>query len=301
MAERVFIFDCDPGWDDALALILALASDHLPIIAITTVFGNGPVEETTLNARRIATVCRRPDLVVYAGCHRALSGTARQSPSYPAASATIAALPAQGKTGDRHATDFMIQAAQRYGPELTIVATAPLSNVATALMRDPDAMAGVGQLVVMGGALGRGNITEHAEFNLRSDPEAAKITLTSAIPKVVIPLETCALLPADKDFVSQLQQIHGDLSSIVAAIAAERLALKNGETVPLYDVLATLIILNAEIFGLQSGTVDVEAEDELRLGQLSFVPGELHPNAKLAISLDSQAAYSLIYNVLKAA
>jgi purine nucleosidase len=301
VAERVIIFDCDPGWDDAIALILALASGHAPIIAITTLFGNGPVVETTLNAQRIATVCRRPDLVVYAGCDRALSGNDGQPSNYPATSSVLAALPARGKTGDLHAADFMIEAARRYGRLLTIVATAPLSNLATAWMRNPAAMAGVGQLVVMGGTLGPGNVTEHAEFNLFADPQAAKLVLTAEIPKVLIPAETCDMLPADRGFVRRVRAIRGELSKLVAEIVGERLSLNNGEAVSVYDVLATLFIINADIFSLQPGAIDVEARDRLRLGKLYFTPGAQDCHGKLAVSVDKQAAYSLIYDVLERA
>lgn len=301
MAERVIIFDCDPGWDDAIALILALASGHAPIIAITTVFGNGPVVETTLNARRIATACRRPDLAVYRGCDRSLSGNCGQPPKHAATSAVLAALSANGKIDEMHAVDFMIEAAQRYGHRLTIVATAPLSNLATAFKRNPAAMTAVGQLVVMGGTLGLGNVTEHAEFNLFADPQAAKIVLTAAIPKVLIPSETCDLLPADLDFVRRLRAIRGELPRLVAELVGERLALNNGEAVPAYDVLAALFVIARGIFALRQGAIDVEAQDKLRLGKLYFAPGAQDANGELAVSVDTESAYSLIYDVLKRA
>jgi inosine-uridine nucleoside N-ribohydrolase len=301
VAERVIIFDCDPGWDDAIALILALGSGHASIIAITTVFGNAPVVETTRNARRITAACRRPDLAVYAGCDRSLSGSDALLPNFLATSAVLAALPARGKAGSRHAADLMIDAARRYGHRLTIVATAPLSNLATAMMRDPTAMGGMGHLIVMGGTLGPGNITEHAEFNLFADPQAAKMILTAAIPKVVIPSEVCDLLPADQDFVSRIRATPGPLSTIVGDLVAERLSLNSGEPVSVYDALAALFLIDAGIFELRSGTIDVEARDTLRLGKLYFAPGTQDAHSKLAVAVDREAAYSMIYDILKRA
>jgi purine nucleosidase len=195
----------------------------------------------------------------------------------------------------------MIDAARRYGGRLTIVATGPLSNLATALMRSPEAMTGVGQLVVMGGALGRGNVNEYAEFNLLADPHAAKRVLTAALPKVVIPLETCALLPADQDFVRRIRATRGELANIVADLLAERIAMNGGEAVSAYDVLAALFLIEADLFRLQHGKFDVEAGKSARLGKLYFDPGAQDAESTLAASVDKPAAYSLICDVLSRA
>jgi inosine-uridine nucleoside N-ribohydrolase len=302
MSPRPVIFDCDPGWDDALALVLGLTAPLLDVVAITTVYGNGPVEETARNASGLLGLCGRTDLRVYPGCDAAIDPAPRMRTSAMSApdSGVLAALPETHTLGSQHAADVMIAAAKRHGAALTIVATAPLSNVASAIGRDAGAMARVGRLIIMGGALGRGNATQDAEFNFFSDPQAARITIESSIPKVLIPLETCAQLPITTQLVRQLRVIGTALSAFVAAVCEERLArASDAAGIPLYDLLASLFLLDPGLFSVVYGAATVDVQPSPRSGALLFDPTVMTgATTGVAQSVDAQAAYSHILAAL---
>src|SRR4051812_3682946 len=169
------ILDCDPGHDDAVALLLAAASPALDLRAVTTVAGNGTLENVTRNARTVCTLAAIRDVPVAAGADRPLrrpleiaadvhGDSALDGPALP-----VPDVPLDPRPADRLMADLVAQS-----PEpVTLIATGPLTNVATFLERHPDAAAALGEIVLMGGATGRGNHTPYAEFNVYVDPEAA--------------------------------------------------------------------------------------------------------------------------------
>jgi inosine-uridine nucleoside N-ribohydrolase len=185
MRERIII-DTDPGQDDAVAILLALASrDHLDLSGITTVAGNVGVAQTTANALRICDLARRPEVPVHAG--------AAQPMIFPLETAEYvcgpdglagADLPApQRAPQPGHAVDFIIRTL-RGAPDsgVTLCALGPLTNIALALRLAPDAAAKIKRIVLMGGALALGNVTPAAEFNIHVDPHAAAIVFGAGLP-----------------------------------------------------------------------------------------------------------------------
>jgi pyrimidine-specific ribonucleoside hydrolase len=291
------VFDCDPGWDDALALALALAAPQIDLAAITTIYGNATVAETTRNASRVLGVLGQPSPRIYQGSAGPIGGAPGEFPRVPAVfkSQALEALP-EAKSGTfQHGAELIVQTARQYGQRLTIIATGPLTNIAIAISNDLEAMSRIGRLIILGGALSTGNITNFAEFNFFCDPEAAKTTLRAHIPKVIIPLETCAQLPIAQSLVDRLKQSAKPFASLIAKVLTERLSFEQGaKPVPLYDVLATLYALKPDIFTIVYGRADVETEGGRR-GALSFVPnaavGEL---TAVATSVQAQAAYVLV-------
>src|SRR5436309_14658206 len=166
MTTRILL-DCDPGHDDAIALLLALASPEAELLGVTTVAGNQTLEKTTANALRVLELAGRPDVPVAAGAARPLERelavakhvhgeTGLDGPDLP---------PPQGHAVDEHAADCL---AARLDAGVVLVATGPLTNGALVLER-----ARPERIVLMGGAIGEGNITPAAEVNIRADPEAA--------------------------------------------------------------------------------------------------------------------------------
>ncbi|CAN0601843.1 unnamed protein product, partial [Ectocarpus sp. 12 AP-2014] len=184
----------DPGQDDAVAILLALASpDELEVLAITAVAGNVPLALTEKNARIICELAKKTDLPVFAGC------------SAPMARTLVTAEHVHGKTGldgpqladpvmplqDMHAVDYLIETLRSEpAGTLTLVPIGPLTNIATAFERAPDIVDRVEEIVIMGGAYFEvGNITPAAEFNIYVDPEAADIVFKSGAPLTVMPLD----------------------------------------------------------------------------------------------------------------
>src|SRR5436189_380587 len=183
------LLDCDPGHDDAIALLLALASPELELLAVTTVAGNQTLEKTTANAIRVLEFAGRADVPVAAGADRPLvreqyvasyvhGETGLDGPDLP---------PAQSDPVEQHAVDFLADAIRETGGKVTLVPTGPLTNVALLLALHPDARPE--RIVLMGGAIAEGNVTPAAEFNIWCDPEAAARVFASGIDVTMIGLD----------------------------------------------------------------------------------------------------------------
>ena len=194
MTERQpLIIDTDPGQDDAVAILLALASPEIDLLGITTVAGNVPLELTEVNARKICDLAGRQDVPVFAGLSRPLvrslvtaehvhGRTGLDGPDLP---------PPQTPLQEQHAVDFIIETVRKEpSGSVTIAPIGPLSNIAMALQRAPDIAARVKQIVLMGGGCFEGgNITPAAEFNIYVDPHAAAVVFGAGIPITMMPLD----------------------------------------------------------------------------------------------------------------
>ena len=197
------LIDTDPGLDDALALAFALRSSALDVQTITVVAGNVPLSVGTPNALRVLEVFA-PDAPppVYEGCAEPLSPRVSRAEHVHAADGiggVSGAYPIRRlRPESGHAADATIELARRYRGDLVLIALGPLTNVAVALQRDPEAMQGIRKLVIMGGSIdGTGNATPHAEFNFYSDPAAAREVLRAGLPVTLVGLNVTAraLLP----------------------------------------------------------------------------------------------------------
>src|SRR4029077_17538480 len=179
------IIDTDPGIDDAVAILLALASPELEILGIVAVAGNVPLATTAKNARSIVEVAGRPELPVYAGCPRPLVGkplAAERSHGSSGLGDLVLPAPAQPPRAE-HGVFYLVDRLRRAAPKsITLCALGPLTNIAMALVAAPDIAAGVAELVLMGGATrGQGNVTAVAEFNIHADPHAASVVFDSGL------------------------------------------------------------------------------------------------------------------------
>lgn len=191
------ILDCDPGHDDAVAILLAVAaSEQLKLLGLTIVGGNVPLKLTTENALRVLALANRTDIPVYAGCPRPLvrqivtAEHVHGASGLDSASGELLALP-DTPVAEEHAVNFLIDTIRAApGGSVTLVATGPLTNVAAAIVMAPDIVQRLERLVIMGGANHEpGNITPAAEFNIYVDPHAAKIVFDSGIKPVVFGLD----------------------------------------------------------------------------------------------------------------
>ena len=191
MTKRKIIFDCDPGQDDAIAILLALASPELEVLGITVVAGNVGLERTGTNARALVELAGRTT-PVYAGCPRPLVrdpiDAAHIHGANGIAGATLA--PPARPLAQTHAVDFIRDTVQAHDAgTVTLVATGPLTNLACALVQTPEIAGRVREIALMGGAIGLGNTTPAAEFNIHADPHAAAVVFGSGARIVMTPLE----------------------------------------------------------------------------------------------------------------
>ena len=187
------ILDCDPGQDDAIAILLALGSpDEVELLAVTAVAGNVPLALTEKNARKVLELARRTDIPVYKGCHRPLVETLETAEYVHGATGLNGVdlpepiLPlAKG-----HAVDALIDIVMAAPPRsITLCPTGPLTNVAMAMLKEPEFAQRLGAIVLMGGAIGLGNVTPAAEFNIYVDPHAAKVVFGSGVKLTMLGLD----------------------------------------------------------------------------------------------------------------
>ena len=187
------IIDTDPGTDDAIALIAALNSPELDVLALTTVTGNASLEDATRNALGLLACLSRPDIPVYVGADTPLVGKFVFAENYHGPGGMTTPLPEpESVPSPVPAERYMRDAARDSDGDLTIVALGPLTNVALAIQNEPDIMNRVKEIFVMGGAVEvGGNVTPYAEFNIYDDPRAANVVFDSGIPITLVGLDVC--------------------------------------------------------------------------------------------------------------
>ncbi|WP_299206942.1 nucleoside hydrolase [uncultured Tateyamaria sp.] len=275
MAPRKIIIDTDPGQDDAVAILLALASpEDVDVLGITAVAGNVPLELTAKNARIICELAGKTDVPVFAGYDRPLGRD------------LVTAEHVHGKTGldgpslsdpqmplqEQHAVDFIIETVRAHDTgTITLCPLGPLTNVATAFQRAPDIVEKVQQIVLMGGAYFEvGNITPTAEFNIYVDPEAADIVFKSGVDIVVMPLDVTHKALVTKPRNDAFRALGTPVGVAVAEMTDffERFDKeKYGSAgAPLHDPCVTAYLIRPDLFTGRHVNVEVETSSDLTMG-----------------------------------
>ncbi|MCY4590236.1 MAG: nucleoside hydrolase [Alphaproteobacteria bacterium] len=264
--RRKIIIDCDPGIDDAVALMLACASpEELEILAVTAVAGNVALGHTAANARRVLEACDRGDVPVYAGCPR------------PLLRPPVTADRIHGETGidgsglppptrplaDGHAVDLLRDTVRNAPGEVTVVAVGPLTNLAAVLVQRPEFAAEAREIVVMGGSAGPGNVTPHAEFNFHADPHAARIVFESGASLAMYGLNITHQVRVDDQVLGRIAA----LRSPPARAAAGMLERYRDSGGALHDVLAVGHLLRPDCFGLEAALVTIDTSETGRIGR----------------------------------
>ncbi len=273
MARKIII-DTDPGQDDAVAILLALASPELEVLGLTVVAGNVPLPLTETNTRRICELAGRPDMPVFAGC------------ASPMARQLVTAEHVHGQSGldgitlpdptmplqDKHAVDFIIDTlrAEPAG-SVTLVPIGPLTNIAEAFRRAPDIIAKVQEIVLMGGAYFEvGNITPAAEFNIYVDPEAAAAVFNSGISLVVMPLDVTHEALTSADWVARMRALPNRCGPAVASwtdfferFDKEKYGSKGA---PLHDPCTIAWLLQPDLFEGRHINVEIEVAGQFTTG-----------------------------------
>src|ERR671934_2859938 len=262
------IHDCDPGHDDAIALLLALASPELEVLGVTTVAGNQTLEKTTANAIRVLDFLGRDDLPVAAGAPAPLvrdayvaayvhGETGLDGPDLP---------PPQRKPVQQHAVDFLAEKIRERNGAVTLVPTAPLTNIALLLALHPDARPE--RIVLMGGAIGEGNVTPAAEFNVWADPEAAARVFTSGIDTTMVGLDVTHRALFTSRHEEQLAGRTGELVRALLRFYGEFHRKQYGwDGSPIHDAVAVAHVAQPELVETADRGVRVDTGDELSRGR----------------------------------
>ena len=313
MGKRIII-DCDPGHDDAIAILLALGSPDVELVAITTVAGNQTLEKTTLNARRVCTVAGVHDVPIFAGCWRprvrpqVIAGDIHGTSGLDGPVFGEPAVPVQNE----HAVDYLVRTLMAEGEDITLVPTGPLTNVAAALAREPRIAERTREVVLMGGAYTRGNRTPAAEFNMFADPEAAAAVFSAGWPLTMIGLDLTHQAIATGDVVERIRALDTDVSRMVTTLlqfygASYRKSGTAGtvgaEGPPVHDACAVARVARPGLMTVQDAFVAVETKGEWTSGMtVTDFRGSLGrpPNAKVATTLDAEGFWNLTLSALEA-
>ncbi len=268
------ILDTDPGIDDALALLLALASPEVQLEAITTVNGNVPLEYTTRNALALLELTGRTEIPVARGCDRPLlssSATAAEVHGDNGLGGMV--LPeAQLQPVAKHAVDLIIETVMAAPGEITLVPIGPLTNIALALRHEPRLAQAVREVVIMGGALRvPGNITPSAEFNIYVDPHAAHAVLHAGWPIRLVTLDTTTHTLLKRELVERLASSGGPVTALMKGMVDYYCDIFGGargtSAIQMHDPLCLAAAFRPDLLTWEEAYVDVELAGTLTLGE----------------------------------
>ena len=268
------IIDTDPGQDDAVAILLALASPEINILGITAVAGNVPLALTEVNARKICELAGRPDIKVYSGAIRPMLRT------------LVTAEHVHGRTGldgpelpdptmplqSQYAVDFIVETLMQHpSGTVTLCCLGPLTNIGLALVREPRIAPRIKRIIAMGGGFFEGgNVTPTAEFNIYVDPQAARLVFASNIPITLIPLDCTHQALTTRARVEKFRVMPNKTGPATAQLLdfferfdEQKYGTDGG---PLHDPCVIAWLLHPELFTSRDVNVSIECESELTMG-----------------------------------
>jgi purine nucleosidase len=306
MAPRKIIIDTDPGQDDAVAILLALASpEDIDVLGITCVAGNVPLELTQKNARIVCELAGKPETLVFAGCDKPLGRD------------LVTAEHVHGKTGldgptlpdptmplqEQHGVDYIIDTLRAHeAGTVTLCPLGPLTNIATAFEKAPDIVAKVQEIVLMGGGYFQGgNITPTAEFNIYVDPQAADIVFKSGVPIVVMPLDVTHKALVTKPRNDAFRAL-GTAAGIAVAEMTDFFERFDKEKygsagAPLHDPCVTAYLIKPNLFSGRHINVEIETQSELTMGMTVadwWRVTDRAPNATFMGDIDADGFFALL-------
>lgn len=304
---RRIILDCDPGHDDAMAILLAWGASEVEVAAITTVAGNHPLELTTLNALRVCELAGVRDVPVAAGC------------ASPLLRELVTAPEIHGEAGleghewprpslrpvPEHAVDLITELVMSSPGEITLVPVGPLTNLAVALRREPRLARRVREVVVMGGSFTRGNTTPAAEFNVFVDPEAAAIVFAAGWPLTMVGLDVTEQAVAGQQQLERIAALGTPVSAAVIELlsfyAGNSLRQTGREAPPVHDPCAVARVARPHLLEVREARVEVEVTGRLTAGMTvtDFRPPAGGPaNVSVATGIDVAGFWDLFVEAL---
>ncbi|KAI4368276.1 hypothetical protein MLD38_016851 [Melastoma candidum] len=315
MARKIII-DTDPGIDDAMAIFLALQSPEVEVIGLTTIYGNVYTSLATRNALHLLEVAGRTDIPVAEGSHVTITkGTKLRIASFVHGADGLGNqnfLPPSGKPIELSAAAFMIEQANQYPGEVTVVALGPLTNVALAIEEDPAFAEKIGQIVLLGGAfLVNGNVNPAAEANIFGDPEAADIVFTSGADVVAVGLNVTHQVVLTELDRAKLEQSNGKFAQYLSKILDVYFAYHQEsylmKGVYLHDPTAILAAIDPSLMTFMEGVVRVQTSGitrgltilynrQKRFGE--YTEWTDKPTSKVAVTVDAPAVVKLVMDRL---
>lgn len=305
---RKIILDCDPGHDDAVAILLAHGSPAIELLAVTTVVGNQTLAKVTKNALATGTIAGITGVPFAAGCARPLVRTIENAPDIHGESGMDGpVLPEPAiKLDPRHAVDLIIDTVMAHEPgTVTLVPTGGLTNIAMAARKEPRIVERVKEVVLMGGGYHVGNWSPVAEFNIIIDPEAAHIVFNEKWPVVMVGLDLTHQALATDEVVSGIEAIGTGPARFVRELmdffADAYRGAQGFEFPPVHDPCAVAYVIDPTIVTTRKIPVDIELQGKLTLGMTVAdfrAPAPEGCNTSVAVDLDHQRFWDLVIDAL---
>lgn len=307
MERTKIILDCDPGHDDAVAITLAAAAPQMELLGISVVAGNQTLENTQRNARNVVQTLG-VNVPVYAGCDRPLvrekmiaadihGSTGLDGPIFPPTT-----VPLQPE----HSVNFLIETLMKSDGDITVVTTGPMTNLGMAIRLQPGIVNKIKQIVLMGGAIGNGNVTPAAEFNIVADAEAAHICFTCGRPITMIGLDVTRKVLCTPDIVERMSRVNNRASRLFVDLMAHfckaQKEVFGWEGGPLHDPCTIAYLIHPEILTVKPMNVRIELRSTESYGRTNcdaFDYLHLTHNASVATDIDVAAFWDTIEEGLR--
>ena len=307
MQKEKIILDCDPGHDDAVAIMLAAINPKIELLGITVVAGNQKLEKTVNNALKVCNHLNL-DVPVYSGMSR------------PMIREQLIADDIHGETGldgpkfeelkikaeDKHAVNFIIDTLMNSDEKVTLVPTGPLTNIGMEIRFEPRIIEKINRIVLMGGSYQLGNMTPAAEFNILADPDAAHIVFSSGVKIVMMGLDLTRQASATKEVVEKIKSLNNKASKLFVDLmeffAASQKNVYGWSAPPVHDPTTIAYIIDPECIEVKPMFCEIELWSERSYGRTLcdyFGILKKEPNVDVAVKLDFDRFWNLIYENLK--
>lgn len=307
MEKKKIILDCDPGHDDAVAIMLAARSEKLDLLGITVVAGNQTLEKTQVNARNVCQ-CLGLDVPVYAGCGQ------------PMVREKMVAADIHGETGldgpvfepltkpleEKHAVQFIIDTLMGSDGDITMVTTGPMTNLAMAMRMEPRIVEKIEQIVLMGGAYTNGNVTPAAEFNIIADADAAYVCFTSGRPITMVGLDVTRKALCYPAVVDRMEKVGNKASKLFVDLmrhfCKSQKEVFGWEGGPLHDPITIAYLLDPSVLTVKPMHAEIDIRSTQSYGRTNcdyFGYQKLEPTADVAVDIDVEKFWDIIEDGLR--
>ncbi len=305
--KHKIILDCDPGHDDAIAILLAAHHPDIDLLAITTVAGNQSIDKTTRNALKVCSLAGLRSIPIARGMQRPLVNEAKHAENI------------HGETGldgpnipepnieplDKHAVELIIELLLQSDGDITLVPTGPLTNIATAIRCEPAILPKIKGISLMGGAMGLGNVTPAAEFNIYFDPHAAEIVFGCGRPITMCPLEVTHQALATEAVIERLRSANRPVATLAADLfdffGRTYHEVFGFPAAPVHDPCAVAAVIDPSIIKGHLSRVEIETTGEWTTGRtVCDIFGKFgkQPNARVGYALDVERYWNMVIDTL---
>lgn len=308
MERRKIILDCDPGHDDAIAILLAGKSKYIELLGITVVAGNQTLEKTTKNALNVCQYLEL-DVPVYAGCGQPMIRD-KQVISEEIHGESGLDGPVfeilERKAEEKHAVLYLIETLMNSDGDITLVPTGPLTNIAMAMRLEPKIVSKIKEIVLMGGTYQLGNVTPAAEFNILADGDAAHVVFTSGCPIVMVGLDVTRKVLCYPSIIERMEksnskasQLFGELMRFFNKSQKEVFGWEGG---PLHDPVTVAYLIDSSVLKTKEMYTEIDIRGTQSYGRTNcdfFGNSGKKPNSKVAVDIDTEKFWDIIEEGIK--